>query len=173
MESGGETFHFDLPIAGAGDALEQATLIDLIGGLLEAVTNDTTVSELTRIRAEAQRGSLDPDDVAYVIHLSKRLGHAVPSPAPSLSSEELVRHLRMQLDAAGRRIGELETRVGELLRGNGDRQAFLEIKREFARRYHPGSEITGIERLVREEIFKEFWVVIQRVEKRHFTLDDS
>ena len=49
--------------------------------------------------------------------------------------------------------------------GSG-RDAFVEVKRAFAKKYHPNSmTCSGMEKLIRSEIFKEFWGEIERIEK--------
>jgi hypothetical protein len=62
--------------------------------------------------------------------------------------------LQRELDQANRKIVELESRPPASAEG----RKFREIKNRFARRYHPDSlRSTGIEAMVRTEIFKEFW----------------
>jgi chromosome segregation ATPase len=42
---------------------------------------------------------------------------------------------------------------------------FATAKREFAKLYHPNnSRFSGIEKLVRAELFKEFWQVLERID---------
>jgi hypothetical protein len=42
---------------------------------------------------------------------------------------------------------------------------FISVKREFAKMYHPNNPgFTGMEKVVRGELFKEFWQVLERIE---------
>ena len=44
---------------------------------------------------------------------------------------------------------------------------FRAAKAAFARLYHPDRTRTeGIERLIREQVFKEFWAEIERIERQ-------
>ena len=44
-------------------------------------------------------------------------------------------------------------------------EKFVSVKREFAKMYHPNNTaFTGMEQLVRGELFKEFWQVLERIE---------
>jgi chromosome segregation ATPase len=46
-----------------------------------------------------------------------------------------------------------------------DDAKFVTAKREFAKLYHPNnSRFSGIEKLVRAELFKEFWEVLERID---------
>ncbi len=47
--------------------------------------------------------------------------------------------------------------------------AFGDLKRAFAKRFHPNANVlSDVEKVQRAEMFKEFWVVIKSVEERHF-----
>jgi hypothetical protein len=44
-------------------------------------------------------------------------------------------------------------------------EKFASVKREFAKIYHPNNiKLTGMDKLIRVELFKEFWPVFERIE---------
>lgn len=66
------------------------------------------------------------------------------------------------------RLGELESGDGSpAVGGAGQLDHFRRLKKEFAKMYHPDNSPSpdGLEKLIRSEIFKEFWAVIEGIEK--------
>lgn len=61
---------------------------------------------------------------------------------------------------------QLDTLRSERSAPGGDDARFRAVKAAFARLYHPDrTQVAGIERMIREEFFKEFWAEIERIEK--------
>ncbi|MGG5808081.1 hypothetical protein [Falsiroseomonas sp. CW058] len=101
-------------------------------------------------------------------------GRPPPGPARVAASlRDELRRTAAERDAALARVARLEARVAELegeLRAaqspTGAEPRFREVKAAFARLYHPdrlgGS---GPARRLREEVFKEFWSEIERIER--------
>jgi hypothetical protein len=90
-------------------------------------------------------------------------------------AKELTQQLAVknqELTAQAREISELKQAVFELqkqlaaLTGAGPADAkFAAAKREFAKMYHPNNNrFSGLEKLVRAELFREFWVVLERID---------
>lgn len=100
-------------------------------------------------------------------------GHAAYGSATLLSAEEWKGRAYKTMERAKRaerRVQELEMRVRqfeEAIRASGGgNDIFQRAKREFARMYHPDNVGgSSIERMVRAEIFKEFWAVLETIEK--------
>ena len=60
-------------------------------------------------------------------------------------------------------IKELEEQSGKQSKRTDIK--FSHVKRVFAQRYHPDNiQSDGIDKLVREEFFKEFWEEIKKIE---------
>ena len=138
--------------------------------------NSDTQQDLYRILAEARSNRSYPDDLRYLRDLHTRIlpperaagdkpnsntSHASSDRSAALQAQ--VMKLQRELDQANRKIAELESRPP----ASADGRKFREIKNRFARRYHPNSlSSTGIEAIVRTEIFKEFWADFEEVEAR-------
>lgn len=87
------------------------------------------------------------------------------------AAEDALARMRNALDladarasAAEQQLRRAEQRPAAAAPSGGDRR-FTDAKRAFARLYHPNSSTgTGIEKVVRAEIFKEFWAELERIE---------
>jgi hypothetical protein len=79
--------------------------------------------------------------------------------------EAAVDQLGRERDAAVEKAKQLEATLGQ--RGTSQRlDRFRRARSEFARLYHPDQvKAEGIERVIRAEIFKEFWAVLERIER--------
>jgi hypothetical protein len=84
----------------------------------------------------------------------------------SLSNHvDKLRNLTEQFVKAIKTITELESKNAHLQKRNDTNSKVSQIKRAFAQKYHPDNHHSnGIEKLVREEIFKEFWEEIIAIE---------
>lgn len=148
------------------------------------ITQDTR-DDLYRILAEAKSNQVGADDLQYLQALHARI---IP---PNRSSEysagkydgtyryrssesssdqkkpddfeaQLLR-LREQLEKANRTIAELKSMSHPQDLSSGK---FREIKKRFARRYHPDNvNSSSLETTIRTEIFKEFWAEFEDVER--------
>lgn len=156
---------------------------DLLG--TGSMNEDTTV-ELHRFLAEARSGRLHPDDLAYLRALHGKVvrpqsttserPYAQPDPALDplaqakrelADAQATIADLRKKLAEAERSIHRLEQQVSASRDdGGGNDRKFRELKKRFAKRYHPNSVgSSGIEAVIRNEIFKEFWSEIEQVEQ--------
>jgi hypothetical protein len=146
-------------------------------------------------RRQLLEGSLDQRDRAYVNDLARRLRvkplyRVGPQRAARTEGQATIEQVGQRLRDAEERIETLRTKGKAVLRerdaaeakvrelqgrldamagaqpsGDG-RSKFKRAKMEFARLYHPdNTKSDGIERLIRAEIFKEFWVVLERIER--------
>lgn len=157
---------------------------DLLG---TGTMREDTTSELHRFLAEARAGQLHPDDLSYLRGLHSRLSGAKPNGNAGTNSKpeaqpqtdplgnalrELnearnkIAMLQQKVAAAQGTFSSLEQQLASRADGGGDDRKFRDIKKRFARRYHPNSvNSTGIDKIIRTEIFKEFWAEIEDVEK--------
>lgn len=145
---------------------------------------NTTKAELHEYLAELQGGELDPADRASVAAMHRRIivEKADHEPRRSEVESETSKHGEAnELSAAEwkdrayrtmERAKRAEARVLELERqlavnrSVNSSDMFQDAKRQFARLYHPDSvKVDGIEKLVRGEIFKEFWSILEGIEK--------
>jgi len=86
--------------------------------------------------------------------------------------DEALRKAEARAAAAEKRAAAAEARAAaaEAVKGNpnagGGTDKLREAKRTFARLYHPDNvHGSGIDKMVRAEIFKEFWRELERIEK--------
>ncbi len=156
---------------------------DLLG---TGAMRDDTAADLHRFLAEARAGQLHLDDLAYIRGLHSRLvgtkpaggGSSSPHDGPKVdnpvsvldqlkSANATVAALRQKLALAQKTILELEHKLANAAsEDRGDDRKFQDIKKRFAKRYHPNAiGTTGMEAAVRAEVFKEFWAEIADVEK--------
>ena len=145
--------------------------------------NEDTSADLHRMLAEARSNRLDADDLGYLRALHSRIlsnRAERPGPGPSGSSRNAdsdeIQKLRAQLASSNRIIAELRSgltqanaTIDDLRRqagGTSTDTKFREIKKRFARKYHPNAmTYSGIEAMVRTELFKEFWAEFEQVER--------
>lgn len=87
-------------------------------------------------------------------------------------NDEALRKAEARAAAAEKRAAAAEARAAaaEAVKGNpnagGGTDKLREAKRTFARLYHPDNvHGSGIDKMVRAEIFKEFWRELERIEK--------
>lgn len=160
-------------------------VMDLLG---TGAMRDDTASDLHRFLAEARAGQLHPDDLAYVQALHSRVAGAKPNAGGGTSTKpegrqqtdplaEAIKELRAaqatiaalqhKAATAQRAIASLEQQLVATRQGGGaDDRKFREVKKRFAKRYHPNSVgSSGMEAIIRAEIFKEFWADFEDVEK--------
>lgn len=86
-----------------------------------------------------------------------------------MAVEDQLSRLRNALDVAEARAASAEQQLRLQPRASGSSggtdKRFTDAKRAFARLYHPNSANgAGIEKVVRAEIFKEFWAELERIE---------
>lgn len=70
---------------------------------------------------------------------------------------------------ANKKIEQLHNKFSHTENSTADdsMQLFGEVKRSFARLYHPDrTPHVGLERMIREQVFKEFWAEIEKIERR-------
>jgi chromosome segregation ATPase len=74
-----------------------------------------------------------------------------------------------QRDQWEARAMELERQLANVRPKNAENDKFVQTKRLFARLYHPNA-LTGLsplEKMIRGELFKEFWEELERIEREH------
>jgi len=102
-----------------------------------------------------------------------------PSPKPKPTEQQKMDELEKHLSECKTKISELQTQLNNVTQFNAELKSknealqrikitekkFSKVKRSFAQKYHPNNvNSEGIDRLVREEIFKEFWEEIRNIE---------
>ncbi len=141
-----------------------------------------TIDDLDRILSEATSQTLSDGDLSYIRALHKRLIGASDVDGPSESSNkdddddppetsdehtdwrERAHSAMSRAKAAEKSLKEISSSSNPEV-GQGGDQKFEEIKRRFAKLYHPdNTSYTGLEATIRGEIFKEFWKEIEEVE---------
>lgn len=160
----------------------QQMILDIIS--LGSISAETRL-ELRSYLADLERNRLEPIDRDYVIALYRRLfgersqfHHNGPEthrstttepPKQELSAAEWQERAYRAMARAKRaeiQLVELEQRMRASEPLVESDWKFQEAKRQFARTYHPDQvKVDGIERAVRNEIFKEFWSILDRIEK--------
>jgi hypothetical protein len=88
---------------------------------------------------------------------------------PALQLRALLRTIRQERDSWKRRALAAETKVGETNYNGAQNVSDLRygaLKRHLARQFHPDySPGRGIEKIVRNEVFKEIWTEIDRLDR--------
>lgn len=80
------------------------------------------------------------------------------------SLEDLYNERLKNIKVLEERIDKMNSTVGH---APSPDWKFREVKAAFARLYHPDRTTqAGIERLVREQVFKEFWLEIERIDRK-------
>jgi hypothetical protein len=161
-------------------------IISLIEAISLKSNDKNTRDDLNNIKSDVLNGKIADFDIEYLRALAQRLGVDINnrsnqqrdfsrSESKSRDDEEdKAAPLRQELARAYRRIAELEAIVREYEKDiprasvqDYDVGAFAEVKKAFAKFYHPNAlTCDGIEKMVRSEIFKEFWSEIQRIERK-------
>ncbi len=79
--------------------------------------------------------------------------------------EEELQSLQKQNEMANKTIFDLQSKDTQTQPHRDSDAKFSMVKRAFARKYHPNNmQSDGIDKLVREEIFREFWEEIRKIE---------
>jgi predicted RNase H-like nuclease (RuvC/YqgF family) len=74
--------------------------------------------------------------------------------------------LKKDLKISQQTIRELNLKVKQAPETENSNSKFSKVKRAFAQRFHPNNiHAEGIEKIVKEEFFKEFWEDIQNIER--------
>jgi len=74
-------------------------------------------------------------------------------------------NLQAQLTDAKKIINDLKSGRPSPNNSKKKNDKFDQVKKAFARKYHPNNiQSDGIDKLVREEIFKEFWKELQKID---------
>ena len=87
-------------------------------------------------------------------------------------AQRQVRELEELAEARRTRIDDLKRRLKQAQEGQGPTNTpsedgrFQQVRRKFAQMYHPDNSTgDGIEKLIRSEIFKEFWKELEAIEQ--------
>lgn len=143
---------------------------------------NTTKNELRSYLSDIDRDRLDARDRNYVVAMHRRIiieqgdheprrEHVEETPAQEkeLSTAEWKDRAYKTMERAKRaeaRVKELEQQLANSASSIDEGEKFQIAKRQFARMYHPDSvKGSGIEKAVRSEIFKEFWSILEEIEK--------
>jgi hypothetical protein len=117
--------------------------------------------EIIRLRALGRRVV---DDRDHWENLAKVLTQSVNEKTQKLILQD------QQIDELKQRMNRMQEQLDALAKAtpdtsNGGNDKFSIVKREFAKMYHPNNtQFSGIEKIVRQELFKEFWTVLIRIE---------
>ena len=148
--------------------------------------DEETVAALREHWFAHSLGVLQPDGEQFVRDLHQKLfdGTAGPAPvdsgfgeadlfgsiaeaAPSGSEPATAEEWKTRAYSAMKRAKAAERELAVVLQTTvGTDFRFKEVKRRFAKRYHPNNvTASGMEAAIRAEVFKEFWAEFQAVEE--------
>lgn len=164
----------------------------MLDKMLEWHLPESSVAELQSLKAKASAGDLTQNDRSYVVDcwnepaiLLRRITPQPPQRAverrqePDVGRIEEMTATIVRLREAGKRAvaqrdhWELQAKALErqLIEVKNQSQnkdyKFEQAKRVFAKLYHPNSlaGLSPLEKIMRGEIFKEFWAELERIER--------